>query len=123
MDITQGATANTNRDGTGTLVTAAAGVGTAGEGVGKRINRVTVKATVTTTAGMIRFYYSPDSGTTNRLITELLVTAITASATVASFESVVTQLNGMMLSDSAGQLRWSTEKAETFNVLVEGGLL
>jgi hypothetical protein len=75
-------TANTNRDGTGTLGTVCTG-GTNGT----RVSRVTVKGTVTTTAGMVRLFIS--DGTNTRLWKEIPVAAITASASVAAFEYIL----------------------------------
>jgi hypothetical protein len=125
IDISQVSTANTNRDGTGTIVTVATGPSTtAAAGVGERINRVTIHATGTTTAGVIRFYISLDSGTTNRLICERLVTAITPSTSVAAFRTEVGELVGLILpGGGAAMLRASTNNAETFNIMVESGLL
>jgi hypothetical protein len=100
-------TANANRDGTGTLGTlhTAAGSGT-------RIDDLMIKARVTTTAGMIRFFLH--DGTTYRLWREVLVSAITVSATVAAFEQ---QLSGLGLLLKAGwSLRVSTEKGESFDI-------
>lgn len=74
-------TANTNRDGTGTITTLLTGV--AG---GTRIERIRAKAGVTTTAGMLRFYLFNAAGTFVQLFDELLVTAITASSTVKTWE-------------------------------------
>lgn len=121
-------TANTNRDGTGTLGTVCTGpVTAAGAGVLTRIERVTVKALVTTTAGMIRFFLSTDGGTTKRFLTELAVSAVTPSATVAAFEATVPALVGLRLpggNGSAAQaiLYAATEKAETFHVVAELGV-
>ena len=125
IDIAQVSTANTNRDGTGTIVTVATGPSaTAANGVGKRIMRVTVAATGTTTAGVIRFYISTDNGTTNRLICERLVTAITPSTSVAIFRSEIGELVGLTLVGGGNcLLRASTNNAETFNIMVESGLL
>lgn len=123
IDSAQISTANTGRDGTGTISSVSTGVGTAGAGVGKRINRVTVKATGTTTAGMVRFFYSPDGGTTKRLLTEVVVSAITVAASTAAYETTVSSLIGLVLPSSNDVLMASTEKAETFNIIVEGGLL
>lgn len=125
IDIAQVSTANTNRDGTGTLVTIASGPSaSAANGVGKRVNRVTVAATGTTTAGVIRFYISTDNGTTNRLICERLVTAITPSTSVAVFRAEIGELVGLMLVGGGNcLLRASTNNAETFNIMVESGLL
>ena len=125
LEYSQVSTANTNRDGTGTIVTSATGPSTAAAaGVGERITRVTVQATGTTTAGVIRFYLSLDNGTTNRLLVEKLVTAITPSTTLAAFRMEVPELVGLVL-PGGGQalLRASTNNAETFNIIVESGLL
>jgi hypothetical protein len=116
LEVAQISTANTNRDGTGTIVTLASGTD-----AGKRISRVTIQATGTTTGGMIRFYFSPDGGTTNRLIGEVAVIAATPSGTVSAFSTLATALAGLILPGTSAQLRASTHNAETFNILVESG--
>lgn len=109
------ATANTGRDGTGVIGT----VLTAGTN-GTRITRITIKATITTTAGMVRLWIH--NGTTYFLWKEILVTAITASATVATFEFIVEFLGERAITLPSGySLRASTEKAENLNVTSEGG--
>jgi hypothetical protein len=125
LEISQVTTANTARDGTGTIVTVATGPATAAAaGVGERITRVVVQATGTTTAGVIRFFISLDNGTTNRLICEKLVSAVTPSTTVSAFRIEVNELVGMVLpGGGAALLRASTNNTETFNILVESGLL
>jgi hypothetical protein len=108
-------TANTNRDGTGTIGT----VLTAGA-AGTRIHRITIKATVTTTAGMVRLFIY--TGATYYLWMEVPVTAITPSATVAAFSYVLSLFGESALVLPTGySLRASTEKAENFNVVAEGG--
>lgn len=104
--------ANTNRDGTGTIVTVLAG-GTSGT----RVDDIRISATGTTTAGMIRFYLSLDGGTTSRLLFEVPVSPVTPSATVQSFQTVLTNL-GILLPDANAQLRASTNNAESFHVVV-----
>ncbi len=101
--------ANTNRDGTGTIVT----VLTAGSS-GTRIDDINVVATGTTTAGMVRFYVH--DGTTARLYREVPVTAITPSDTVPAFASALTNL--ALVLQSGHSLRASTAKAETFQIIV-----
>ena len=125
LEYSQLTTANTNRDGTGTIVTVASGpTASAAAGVGERISRVIVQATGTTTAGVIRFYLSLDNGTTNRLICERLVAAITPSTSVAAFRMEVNELAGLVLpGGNTALLRASTNNTETFNVIVESGLL
>lgn len=114
-------TANTNRDGTGTIVTIATGQSTAAESVGKRVNRVTAKATGSTTAGMLRFFESLDGGSTWKFRAELPVDAITVAADTASFYGEIPELVGLVLVDSSHKLGCSTHNAETFHVHVELG--
>jgi len=125
LEYAQLTAANTGRDGTGTLVTICTGPSTAAAaGVGQRINRIQVDATGTTTAGMIRFFLSLDNGTTNRMLCEKVVSAITVGASTAAFRTEVPELVGLIL-PGGGQalLRAATEKGETFNVIVESGRL
>lgn len=107
--VAQVSTANTARDGTGTLST----VLTAGTS-GSRIDDITVTAVATSTAGMVRLFLH--DGATARLWKEVSVSAITPSATVATFTSSLFNL-GLIL-QSGWSLRASTHNAETFNVLV-----
>jgi len=102
-------TANTARDGTGTIAT----VFTAGSS-GSRIDDLTIQATATTTAGMIRLFLH--DGTNTRLLREISVSAATPSATVAAYTSSLSNL--ALILQSGWSLRASTEKAETFNVIV-----
>lgn len=116
--IAQVTAANTNRDGTGTIVTVIDPVA-----AGFMPHHVRVVAVGTTTAGMIRFYLSQDAGTTNRLIKEIPVTAITPSATVKTFEAewdLSDWKDCLPLSDTT-LLRASTHNAETFNIFAVGG--
>lgn len=106
------ATANTNRDGTGTVGT----VMTAGAS-GSRVGSVTVTAAGTTTAGVVRLFVSNDGGTTKLLIAEILVSAITPSTSTAVFTSTWTPPGGaLQLVATNGILYASTHNAETFNV-------
>ena len=123
VEYAQVSTANTARDGTGTTVLIASGPAVAqGSGVGKRIAKVFIKSTVTTTAGMVRFFISLDGGTTKRLITEVPVYANSVGANSTSFEATVSALEGLVLqgqvSSANCNLYASTEKAETFNIIV-----
>jgi len=107
--------ANTNRDGTGTVVT----VLTAGTD-GTRIRRITIKATATTTAGMVRLFLH--DGTNFRLWKEVVVAAITPSAAVETFEEIIELFGEDALSlPTLYSLRASTHNAETFHVTAEGG--
>jgi hypothetical protein len=107
--LAQLSAANTNRDGTGTIVT----VLTAGTS-GTRIDDITITATGTTTAGVVRLFIH--DGTTARLWREVLVSAITPSTTVSPFSATLTNL-GLVL-QTGFSLRASTNNAETFNICV-----
>ena len=103
-------TANTNRDGTGTIAT----IFTAGSS-GSRIDEIRIIATGTTTAGMVRLFLH--DGTTARLWTEVPVTAATPSGTVQAFNTTLT--NQALILPSGWSLRASTNNSETFNVIVD----
>lgn len=105
--------ANAARDGTGTIVT----IFTAGAN-GSRIDKAIIKATVTTTAGMVRLFIH--DGAASSLLTEIPVTATTVAASTPAFETVIDFLGGLVL-PTGYSLRASTEKAEAFNVLAFGG--
>lgn len=118
IGIGQISTANTNRDGTGTIRT----ILTAGAS-GSRVDAIVVKATGTTTAGTVRLFIH--DGVNARLLTELPVVAVTPSATLPAWE---VQLNASTMSQllpfalPTGYSLWaSTEKAETFNLIAFGG--
>lgn len=110
--LAQVATANTNRDGTGTMATVLTGASS-----GTRVDDIIVKAAQTVTAGMIRFFMSTNGGTTKQLIYEIAVTATTASATVPAWTSRLTDM-AWLLPNTNAILYASTEKAETFNIAV-----
>jgi hypothetical protein len=112
------ATANTNKDGTGTIGT----IFTAGAS-GSRIDAISLKATVTTTAGAIRLFIY--DGSNYFLLTEIPVTAQTSSATSPAWEAqlntnTMTQFLPIIL-PTGHSLRASTNNAENFNVLAIGG--
>lgn len=110
--VAQVSTANTNRDGTGTLVTVFTGGAS-----GSRIDDIVVQAVGTTTTGMVRLFLSLDGGTTNRLFAEIPVSAVTPSATVQAFR-VAMQDMALLLPNNNALLRASTHNAETFNIIV-----
>ncbi|MFD0669727.1 hypothetical protein ACT80S_18555 [Ramlibacter sp. MAHUQ-53] len=116
--IGQISTANTARDGTGTIGT----VFTAGAN-GSRIDAIDLKATGTTTAGMVRLFIH--NGTTAYLLTEVPVVAITPSATLPAWEALL-NANSMsqvlpIILPTGYSLRAATNNAETFNVTAFGG--
>ena len=106
--LAQITTANTNRDGTGTLVDVVVPV-TSG---GALITTVQVIATGTTTAGVVRLFLY--DGTNNRLLAEQLVSAITPSTSVAVWSATIT-VNVTI--PSTWKLKASTHNTETFNVI------
>lgn len=121
-------TANTARDGTGTMSLVCAGpTAASAAGVGKRINRISVTANQTTTAGAVRFFGSNDNGTTRRLMVEKIVPAITPSTTIPTFRTEVPELAGMVLpgavSGATCGIFASTNAGETFSIVVESGTL
>lgn len=109
------ATANTNRDGTGTgPATAIFSAGASGS----KVEEIVVKARGTTTAGMVRLYLWDGSGTDAHLFDEVPVSAITPSATVETFESRITYDN--LFLPTGWSVTASTHNAETFGVEVFG---
>lgn len=113
--VGQVSTANTNRDGTGTVAT----LYTAGSN-GGRIEYIRAKATVTTTAGMVRIFISTDSGTTKRLWAEINIVAVTVGAATQAAEGEYRPALPLLL--PAGALIYaSTHNAEAINVFAHGG--
>lgn len=112
--VGQVSTANTNRDGTGTIAT----IFTAGSS-GSRIDQISVKATGTTTAGMVRLYVH--DGSNARLWREVAISAVTPSASLASFASYLNLSFDPLILQNGYSLRASTHNAETFNVIAMGG--
>lgn len=109
--------ANTNRDGSGTIAT----VITAGAN-GSKVDHIDITATGTTTAGVVRLYIS--DGTNIYLWKEVLVTAITPSASVAAFTYSIDcsqPQNSLVLTASTYLLRASTHNTETFRIVCCGG--
>jgi hypothetical protein len=115
--------AKTNRDGaTGTYVTAYTFIAAASGGRGGRIDTVSITATATTTAGVVRMFVN------GSLVREFLVTAITPSTTVKVYSIPTTEgadANGRLpvgLVCAPGDIiKFSTHNAEAFQCRVEGG--
>jgi hypothetical protein len=107
--------ANANR-----VVTGVAGLTllmTAGAN-GTRVDSITMIATATTTAGMIRVWKYGGSGNA-ALVLEQLVAAIVPSATVAAWSAEALPPNWTL---AAGEsLYVSTNNAEAFNIHARGG--
>jgi hypothetical protein len=100
--------ANTNRDGSGTIVDVCTGGAN-----GTRIDDIDIVAAGTTTAGVVRLFIS--DGTNTWLWREILVTAATPSSTVAVWSATLRNLS--LILKANWKLRASTHNAETFNIL------
>lgn len=100
-------TANTNRDGSGTIGT----IFTADATDGSELERVDICAIGTTTAGVVRLYVH--NGSAAFLWKEILVGAITPSASVAVFTRSIRE---KLILPAGWSLRASTHNAESFNV-------
>jgi hypothetical protein len=108
------ATANTNRDGTGTVATViAAGAN------GTRIDRLRAQAIVTTTAGQVRLFLY--NGSAYFALQELAIAAATVSATVqgANAEVVYGDLRPLTL-PSGWSIVAATNNAESITVTAYG---
>lgn len=116
VGLAQVSAANTNRDGTGTIVTVLTGGAN-----GTIIDFVRVVATGTTTAGVIRLFLY--DGANTRLLEEIIVPAITPSTTLKVFERTLSYLISKLLIPNGWELRASTHNAETFNVVASGANL
>ena len=107
--------ANTNRDGTGTIVTVLTGVAAS-----TKVFEVDVQMTVTSTAGMVRLFLSSDSGATWKLFDEVAIAAATASASVKATR-VATQYTNLILPSASWVLGAATHNAEASVVTALGG--
>ena len=110
------ATANAGRDGTGTLGTLATGVAN-----GSVVQAIRVQADGTTTAGVVRIFLTADTGTTKRLLKELLIPAVTPSTTIEAFSIEWAPTEPIILNGASYVLYASTNNAEGFVVLAVGG--
>jgi hypothetical protein len=109
------ATANTGRDGSGTLGT----VHTAGAS-GAFFRGVRVQAEGTVTAGVVRIFLQKGGSGNFELIKEVMITATTPSTSVEAFSSEWLPTAGLVLGAS-DVLCASTNNAETFSVSAVGG--
>ncbi len=110
--------ANTNLDGSGTVVDAVSA-----QSAALKIERIAIKAIVSTlVAGMVRFFLH--DGTNARLVREVEVPVITKSASVPAFAASVdcTRPEDIIVVPAGWTLKAATEKADTFNVHVFGAL-
>lgn len=108
-------TANTNRDGTGTIVSVITGVA-----AGTKLFEVDVQMIVSSTAGMVRLFLSSDTGSTWKLFDEVAIAAATVSASVKGTR-VATQYTNLILPSASWILGASTHNAEASVVTALGG--
>ena len=106
------ATANTNRDGTGTVAQLIAGAST-----GTRVAEIVCQARVTTTAGMVRIFLY--DGSTYYFFDEVSIAAATPSASVKGTR-VSTTYNNLVLPSASWSVRVSTHNAESIDVTALG---
>lgn len=103
------ATANTNRDGTGTVATLISGAAT-----GTVVREIVVQARVTTTAGMVRIFLY--DGTTYRFFDEVSIAAATVGANTKATRVSTTYTN-LILPSTAWSVVVSTHNAESIDVI------
>jgi hypothetical protein len=116
LGYVQATTANTARDGSGTVATLLTG-----DADGSIVDLIRIVATGTTTAGVVRIFLSTDSGTTKRLLCENLVAAITPGTTQTVFTTEFIPTRPLVLKDTSSILYASTQIGETFNIFAYGG--
>lgn len=117
IDYAAISSANTNRDGTGSITALTTGTAT-----GVKIMEIIAQAQVTTTAGMIRLFLSDDGGTTWRLFDELPVGAVTVGASTPAYRTQKNYAN-LLLFGTNEMLGVSTHNAEAFKVYALGAEL
>lgn len=105
-------TANSNLDGTGTLVNIITGASN-----GTYVETITIKALGNTTRGMVRLFITDATPTFTDLIAEINIPAILQTGIDQAFG---TTLKVDFMLRSGYKLAASTEKAESFVVIAEG---
>ena len=106
-------TANTSLTGSGTL-----GIVFSAGANGTRIERCVVKATGTTTAGMVRLFIH--NGVAATLLTEIPVAPVTPSGTLPAFETTLVFDGGLVI-PTGYSLCAATHNAESFQLTALGG--
>lgn len=109
ISATNVATANTNRDGSGTVATLITGAAT-----GTRVAEIVVKARVTTTAGQVRAWLY--DGTNYRFLDEYAIAAATVSATVQGVRVSATYSN-LILPSASWSIVVATHNGESIDVI------
>lgn len=115
-------TANTNRDGTGTVYTVTTATTAINGGKGRRIERVQAKATSTTSVGTVRLFIF--DGTNYRLAHEFAVTAVASlPAGTSTWEDEWVRSDGQPVKvlPPGYSLVASTHIGEQFDVIADCG--
>lgn len=115
------ATANTNRDGTGTITT----IYTADAAVnGSLVEVIHFIAAAASAVSVLNLFRSTDAGATWKWIGQsALRTVITPSATVVADEGYFTGLNMPLRLNASDKLGFAPTTANAYNVTVQGGPL
>lgn len=112
--------ANPNLDGTGTVVSLIQ-ASTVGSGwLGEKIGKMHLKATGSTTPGMLRLFIQNSAGTVTTLFSEIQVPAVTPTTISPSFERIVMYNNFFL--QTGYKIMGSTENAQSFGAVTEGML-
>lgn len=109
VSISTADTSRTAPTNVGTLFTAGSN--------GSRIDEIDITAAGTSTANVVRIFVY--NGTTYFLLQEVLITAITPSASISSFSTAIT-FNSLVI-PSGHSIRVTTNNAETYHVTAFGG--
>lgn len=114
---------NTARDGSGTVGSAYT-AGANGAKI-KRIRFTSAQATAAASSAMVgRVFISTDGGTTWDLLAEVVISAVTASATVVGSQSFITFADGLDIAASAvigATISVYAGVQDRMQVIVEGG--
>lgn len=109
VSISSADTSRTAPTSVGTLVTAGSS--------GSRIDEITITAAGTSTANVVRIFLY--NGTTYFLFQEVAISAITPSASVASYTTTL-YFNSLVI-PTTWSVRVTTNNAETYHVTAFGG--
>lgn len=118
LGVAQISTANANLNGSGTVTSVLTGV----QGNGSIITSITVKATGTTTPGMVRIFLKDPQGN-KFLFEEFSIPANDINTTYGvldTFSSTLTFPMGTFKLAASWEMLASTQNAEQFNVIAEG---
>lgn len=108
-------TANDNLNGTGTLGTILAANNSSEGFVGTMIDSITIKATQSTTEGMVRLFIY--NGAVSRLYREIYIPAIIQTSVVGAFRA---SFQERLYLKPGEELRAATQNGESFNIVANG---